>query len=69
VQRDCYRNERAQPAVRIAFALAVSGMIREAATPEGSASVPILFLTAAALAYWAGRNSFRSRIERITVNT
>jgi hypothetical protein len=45
-----------------AFAPAVFGMIRESAT------VPVLFITAAgfqaaaALAYWAGRNSFRTRL-------
>jgi hypothetical protein len=55
VQRDRCRNERARPAVRIAFAPAVFGMIREATAPAGSASASILFLTAAALAYWAGR--------------
>jgi len=51
-----------------AFAPALFGMIRDATAPAGSATVPVLFLTAAliqgaaALAYWAGRNSFRSRV-------
>lgn len=55
-----------------AFAPAVFGMIRDAAAPAGSAAAPALFITAAlfqlaaALAYWAGRNSFRSRAVRLS---
>ena len=51
-----------------AFAPALFGMIRDATAPDASATVPILFVTAAgfqflaALAYGAGRGSFRSRI-------
>jgi MFS family permease len=58
-----------------AFAPAVFGMIREAAAPEGRAAVPALFLAAAlfqgaaALAYWAGRNSFRDRVVHHPVQT
>jgi MFS family permease len=53
-----------------AFAPAVFGMIREATALQGNSAVPVLFLTAAmfqvaaALAYWAGRNSFRTRVDR-----
>lgn len=51
-----------------AFAPAVFGMIRDAGTADGGAAVPLLFVTAAgfqaaaALAYWSGRHSFRTRI-------
>jgi MFS family permease len=58
-----------------AFAPVVFGMIREAAALDGSAAVPALFITAAlfqvaaALAYWAGRNSFRIRVVRVEART
>jgi MFS family permease len=50
-----------------AFAPAVFGIIRDATALNGSATVPVLFATAAgfqvaaAIAYWVGRNSFRDR--------
>jgi MFS family permease len=58
-----------------AFAPAMFGMIRDATAPAGSAVVPVLFLTAAlfqiaaALTYWTGRNSFRSRVMHAVVRT
>jgi MFS family permease len=51
-----------------AFAPAVFGMIRDVTAPDGSATVPVLFVTvigfqvAAAVAYWMGRDSFRVRV-------
>jgi MFS family permease len=51
-----------------AFAPAVFGMIRDATALDGSATVPVLFVTAigfqvaAAVAYWMGRDSFRVRV-------
>jgi hypothetical protein len=58
-----------------AFAPAVFGMIRDASALGGTAAVPVLFLTAAlfqgaaALAYWAGRDSFRTRVVGAPVPT
>jgi hypothetical protein len=58
-----------------AFAPAIFGMLRDATAPAGSAAVPVLFLTAAllqlaaALAYWTGRNSFRTRAVPIEART
>jgi hypothetical protein len=51
-----------------AFAPLMFGLIREATAVDGSAAVPMLFVTAAlfqaaaAAAYWLGRDSFRVRI-------
>jgi MFS family permease len=51
-----------------AFAPAVFGMIRDATALDGSATVPVLFVTAigfqvaAGVAYWVGRDSFRVRV-------
>lgn len=51
-----------------AFAPVVFGMIRDATASSGSATVPLLFVTAAGfqlaagLAYWMGRDSFRIRL-------
>jgi MFS family permease len=51
-----------------AFAPAVFGIIRDATALDGSAGVPMLFVTAigfqiaAAAAYWSGRGSFRVRV-------
>jgi MFS family permease len=51
-----------------AFAPAVFGMIRDATTFDESATTPVLFAVAAAIqiasavAYWTGRNTFRTRI-------
>ena len=58
-----------------AFAPALFGMIRDATELAGTAAVPGLFLTAAlfqtgaALAYWGGRNSFRSRAISVALRT
>jgi hypothetical protein len=58
-----------------AVAPAVFGMIRDATALNDSAAVPVLFVAAAlfqgaaALAYWAGRNSFRTRALHVELRT
>jgi hypothetical protein len=50
-------------------------MIRDATALNDSAAVPVLFVAAAlfqgaaALAYWAGRNSFRTRALHVELRT
>jgi hypothetical protein len=54
-----------------AFAPAVFGIIRDATAADGSAAVPVLFVTAAsfqlaaALAYWRGRNACNVRRQTV----